>query len=104
MLKVNDLNSMFKIYKLGQVEGWTFFSILSNSKFYFQKTCETSADMIINLGLTPLLYVCPRKYTVDIKDLKDILIKSVNDKCQITATFAVSALPAIFTNATYLYR
>ena len=45
----------------------------------------------MNLDQTPLSYVSPGKYTFNMKATKHVPIKGVDDKQQITATFAVSA-------------
>ena len=47
-------------------------------------------ELIINLDQTPLSYVSPGKYTFDVKGVKTVPIKGIDDKRQITATFAVS--------------
>ena len=72
--------------------------LLAEEKFTFQKSISTvvydhdiPADLIINLDQTPLSYVSPRKYTFNFKGAKNVPIKGVDDKRQITATFAVSA-------------
>ena len=52
---------------------------------------DIPADLSINLDQTPLSYVSPGKYTFNFKVAKNILMKSVDDKHQITATFAISA-------------
>ena len=80
----------------GKVEPSTQF--LAEEKFTFQKAISTYAydhdiptDLIINLDQTPLSYVSPGKYTFIMKGAKNVPIKGVDDKRQITATFAVSA-------------
>ena len=80
----------------GKVEPSTQF--LAEEKFIFQKAISTyvydhdiPTDLIINLDQTPLLYVSPGKYTFNMKGAKHVLIKGVDYKRQITATFAVSA-------------
>ena len=67
-------------------------------KFIFQRAISTvlynhdiPADLVINLDQTPLSYVSPGKYTFIFKGAKNVLIKSVDDKRQVTATFAISA-------------
>ena len=47
-------------------------------------------SLIINIDQTPQLYVNTRKYTFTFKGVNNIPIKDVDDKRQITATFAVS--------------
>ena len=39
---------------------------------------------------TPLSYLSPSKYTFDVKGVKTVPIKGIDDKRQITATFAIS--------------
>ena len=80
----------------GKVEPSTKF--LAEEKFTFQKAISTyvydhdiPTDLIINLDQTPLSYVSPGKYTFNMKWAKHVPIKGVDDKRQITATFAVSA-------------
>ena len=80
----------------GKVEASTQF--LAAEKFTFQKAISTyvcdhdiPTDLIINLDQTPLSYVSPGKYTFNMKGAKHVPIKGVDDKRQITATFAVSA-------------
>ena len=46
--------------------------------------------MVINIDQTPLSYDNTGKYTFSFKGAKNIPIKGVDHKCQITATFAVS--------------
>ena len=52
---------------------------------------DIPADLAINLDQTPLSYVSPGKYTFNFKGAKNVPIKGVDDKRQITATFAISA-------------
>ena len=48
-------------------------------------------QLIMNLDQTPLSSVSPGKYTFDvIKGVKTVPIKGIDDKWQITATFAIS--------------
>ena len=47
-------------------------------------------ELIINLDQTPLSYVSPGKYTFDVTSVKIDPIKGIDDKRQITATFAIS--------------
>ena len=46
--------------------------------------------LILNIDQTPLSYVTPRKYTFSFKGAKNVPIRGVDDKRQITTTFAVS--------------
>ena len=80
----------------GKVEPFTQF--LAEEKFTFQKAISTyvydhdiPTDLIINLDQTPLSNVSPGKYTFNMKGVKHVPIKGVDDKRQITTTFAVSA-------------
>ena len=52
---------------------------------------DIPADLVINLVQTPLSYVYPGKYTFNFKSAKYVPTKGVDDKHQITATFAISA-------------
>ena len=71
---------------------------LAEERFTFQEAISTyvydhdiPTDLIINLDQTPVSYVSPGKYTFNMKGAKHVPIKGVDDKRQITATFAVSA-------------
>ena len=46
---------------------------------------------MFNLDQTPFSYVPPGKYTFDLKGSKTVPIKSVDNKRQITETFALTA-------------
>ena len=46
-------------------------------------------ELIINLDQIPRSFVSPGKYTFDVKGVKTVLIKGINDKPQITATFTI---------------
>ena len=46
--------------------------------------------MILNIDQTPLSYINTGKYTFSFKGAKNVPIKGVDDKRQITATFAIS--------------
>ena len=46
---------------------------------------------MLNLDQTPFSYVSPEKYTFGLKGSKTVPIKGVDDKRQITVTFAVTA-------------
>ena len=70
---------------------------LTEEKFFFQRTISTAilehnipAPLAVNLDQTPLSYVPLGKYTFSFKGSKNVPIKGVDDKKQITATFAVS--------------
>ena len=67
--------------------------------FTFQRTISTAilehnipAPLVVNLNQTPLYYVSPGKYTFSFKDAKYVPVKGVDDKRQITATFAGSLI------------
>ena len=47
--------------------------------------------LVLNIDQTPLSYVSPGKYSFSFKGSKHVPIKGVDDKRQITATFAVSS-------------
>ena len=71
--------------------------LLLEEKLTFQKKIsgvifehDISKELIINLDQTPLSYVSPGKYTFDVKGVKTVPIKGIDDKRQITATFAIS--------------
>ena len=70
---------------------------LLEEKLTFQKNIsrivfehDIPMELIVNLDQTPLSYVSPGKYTFDVKGVKTVPIKGIDDKRQITATFAVS--------------
>ena len=70
---------------------------LLEEKFTFQKKIsgvifehDIPKELIINLDQTPLSYVSPGKYTFDVKGVKTVQIKGIDDKRQITATFVIS--------------
>ena len=81
---------------------------LAEEKFTFQRAISTgiSSHDIPNLYQIPLSYVSPGQYTFSFKGLKNVPIKGVDDKRQITATFAVSStgkfllIQLIYTGAT----
>lgn len=70
---------------------------LSEERLTFQKKISEAVQendvpksLIVNLDQTPLSYVSPGKYTFDVKGSKTVPIKGIDDKRQITATFAIS--------------
>ena len=70
---------------------------MAEEKFFFQGTISTTilehdipAPFVVNLDQTPLFYVSPGKNTFSFKGAKNVPIKRVDDKRQITANFAVS--------------
>ena len=70
---------------------------LAKEKFTFQRNIsglvpgqDIPPSLIINIDQTPLLNVNTGKYRFSFKGAKNIPIKGVDDKHQITATFGVS--------------
>ena len=70
---------------------------LLEEKLTFQKKIsgvnfehDIPKELIINLGQTPLSYVSPGKWTFDVKGVKTVPIKDIDDNRQITAAFAIS--------------
>ena len=70
---------------------------LLEEKLTFQKKIsgvtfehDIPKELIINLDETPLSYVSPGKYTFDVKCVKTVPIKGMDDKQQITPTFPIS--------------
>ena len=70
---------------------------LEEERFTFQRAIAKAVsdhdipmEPVLNLDQTPLSYVSPGKYTFDLKCLKTVPIKGVDDKRQITATFTVT--------------
>ena len=75
----------------------SFPQFLAEEKFTFQRNIsalvsehDISPSLIISIDQTSLSYVNTEKYTFSFKGTNNITLKSVDDKCQITATFAVS--------------
>ena len=71
---------------------------LEEEKFTFQRKIsnvildhDVPSALVLNLDQTPLSYVSPGKYTFSSKGSKNVPIKGLDDKRQITATFVVSA-------------
>ena len=78
----------------GKVEPSSQF--LAEEKFTFQKSIsavimehDITNSLVLNLDQTPLSYASPGKYTFSFKGAKNVPIKGVDDKRQITGTFAV---------------
>ena len=92
----------------GKVEPSSQF--LAEEKFTFQKSIsavimehDITNSLVLNLDQTPLSYASPGKYTFSFKGAKNVPIKGVDDKRQITGTFAVS-YGKILAFPTYLQR
>ena len=71
---------------------------LAGEKFTFQRAISTAISshdipnfLVLNIDQTPLPYVSPGQYTFSLKRSKNVPIKGVDDKRQITTTFAVSS-------------
>ena len=71
---------------------------LQEEKFTFQRAIskfvsdhDTPLELVLNLDQTPISYVSPGKYKFDLKGSKTVPMKGVDDKRQITATFAITA-------------
>ena len=83
----------------------SFPQFLAEEKFSFQTNIsalvsesDIPPSQIINMDQTHLSYVNAGKYTLSFKGAKNIPIKVVDDKRQITATFAVSCNGRVFAN------
>ena len=70
---------------------------LEEKKFTFQRAIskfvsdhDIPLELVLNLDQTPLSYVSPGKYTLDLKGSKTVPVKGVDDKRQIAATFTVT--------------
>ena len=69
--------------------------VLAEEKFTFQRTISTAIlehnipALVVNLNQTPLSYVSPGKYKFNFKGAKNVPIKGIDDKRQISATFVV---------------
>ena len=66
-------------------------------KFTFQRAISAAVleydiptSLLVKLDQTPFSYVSPGKYTFSFRGAKDVPIKKVDDKRQITGTFAVN--------------
>ena len=64
----------------------TFQKKMSGAIFYH----DIPKELIVNLDKIPLSYVSPGKYIFDVNGVKTVPIKGIDDKRQITATFAIS--------------
>ena len=86
---------------IGKVDPFPQF--LAEEKLTFQRNISVlfsgqnvPASLIIKIDQTPLSYVNTDKYTFSFKVAKNIPIKGMDDKHQITATFAVSCTGEFF--------
>ena len=93
---LNSMDWVKRKVTTGKVEPSKQF--LEEKKFTFQRSIsmvvynhDIPLEFILNLDQTPLSYVSPGKYTFNIKGSSNVHIKGIDDKRQITATFAVSA-------------
>ena len=71
---------------------------LAEEKFTFQRAISTAISshdipnfLVLNIDQTSLSYVSPGQYTFSFKASKNVPIKGVTDKRQVTVTFAVSS-------------
>ena len=78
---------------------------LEEEKFTFQRAIskfisdhDMPLELVLNLDQTLLSYVSPGRYIFDLKISKAVLIKGVNDKRHITATFTVTASVSFLPN------
>ena len=53
---------------------------------------DMPSELIINFNQIPLSYISPEKYTFNIKGAKNVPVKGIDEKLQITATFVFSAV------------
>ena len=90
-----DKNVIEKTQTTGKVEPSPQF--LAEEKFTFQRAISAAisehdipTSLVINLDQTPLSYVSLGKYTFSFKGAKNVPIRGVDDKKQITGTFAVT--------------
>lgn len=93
---LSDMNWCKRKGTTGKVEPSPQF--LAEEKFTFQRAISSKISMhdipsylVLNIDQTPLSYVSPGKYSFSFKGSKHVPIKGVDDKRQITATFAVSS-------------
>ena len=92
---LNKLNWTKRKGTTGKVDPSSQF--LAEEKYTFQRKISAAVSghdipqcLVLNIDQTPLSYVTPGKYTFSFKGAKNIHIRGVDDKRQITATFAVS--------------
>ena len=72
--------------KFLEEENFTFQHAISK----FVSDHDIPLELVLNLDQTPLSYVSPGKYTIDLKGSKIDPIKGVDDEWQITATFTIT--------------
>ena len=94
---LSDLNWSKRKGTPGKIEPSLQF--LAEEKFTFEWAISTAISshdipnfLVLNIDQTPLSYVSPRQYTFSFKGSKNVPIKGVDDKRQITVTFAVSSM------------
>ena len=58
---------------------------MSNSKVVYEHGIPS--ELTINLHQVPLSYISPGKYTFKIKGFKNVPVKGIDDKRQMTADF-----------------
>ena len=92
---LSDLNWSTRKETTGKIEPSPQF--LAEEKFTFQRAISTAISshdipnfIVLNIDQTPLSYVSPGRCTFSFKGLKNVPIKGVDHKRQITPTFAVS--------------
>ena len=72
--------------KFLEEENFTFQHAISK----FVSDHDIPLELVLNLDQTPLSYVSPGKYTIDLKGSKIDPIKGVDNEWQITATFTIT--------------
>ena len=102
---LSDLNWSKRKGATGKIEPSSQY--LAEEKFSFQQAISTAISshdvpnfLVLNIDQTPLSYVSLGQYTFSFKGSKNVPIKGVNDKREITETFAVK----IFNNSVDLHR
>ena len=78
-------------------EKLTFQKKISGAIFYH----DIPKELIVNLDQTPLSYVSPGKYNFDVKGVKIVPNKGIDNKRQITAAFPISVW-VISSSSSYL--
>ena len=94
---LSDMNWCKRKGTTGKVDPFPQF--LAAEKFTFQRAISSVISihdipsyLVLNIDQTPLSYISPGKYSFSFKGSKHVPIKGVDDKRQITATFAVSSI------------